>query len=133
MGGSGKESIKFSNIAISEKTYQASHARVSSFEDPHTRNLEYGKAQPTNLESTATTSVAVRAHFSGYRDLKLEKIPEVLEKPQVKKSPKGFKHLLMFGKKNHSSAACECNADSDNISCCHSGTNSAPRNEGSLL
>lgn len=64
----------------------------------------------------ATSSVSGKAHVFESRNLKLEKIPETLEKPQVKESSKGFRRLLKFGRKNHSSGAGEYNAESDNIS-----------------
>nr|GEV52865.1 hypothetical protein [Tanacetum cinerariifolium] len=69
-----------------EKNYQAPYARVSSFEDPSTRNSEYAKAPQV-------------------------KIPEVVEKPQSK----GFRRLLKLGKKSHSpSDTSSANATSDN-------------------
>lgn len=81
-----------------EKSYQAPVARVSSFEDPSTRNSEYAKApQPqTNFVGGGTE----KAYISDFNNLKLEKIPEVLEKPQVKEV-KGFRRLLKLGKKSH--------------------------------
>ena len=111
MGDANKVLPKLSSLDISEKPYQAPYARVSSFEDPCTQNSEYSKAAPVNPESAATSSV--RAHISD-TNLKLEKIPEAPEKPQVKESSKGFRRLLKFGRKNHSSA--ERNSESDNIS-----------------
>lgn len=60
--------------------------------------------------------MAVKTHVFESRDLKLEKIPEALEKPQVKESSKGIRRLLKFGRKNHSSAAGEHNLESDSIS-----------------
>lgn len=59
--------------------------------------------------------MAVKAHVFESRDLKLEKIPEALEKPQVKESSKGFRRLLKLGRKNHSSSG-DHNLESDNIS-----------------
>lgn len=41
-----------------------------------------------------------KAYISDFNNLKLEKIPEVLEKPQVKEV-KGFRRLLKLGKKSH--------------------------------
>lgn len=105
---------KLASLDIAEKPYQAPYARVSSFEDPCTKNSEYGKAAPVNPEPVATSSA--KAHILDSRNLKLEKIPEAVEKPQVKESSKGFRRLLKFGKKNHSSASGEHNSESDNIS-----------------
>ncbi|KAI8012655.1 hypothetical protein LOK49_LG06G02649 [Camellia lanceoleosa] len=43
-------------------------------------------------------------------------IPEAVEKPHVKDSPKGFRRLLKFGRKNHSSAGSELSVESDHAS-----------------
>lgn len=109
-----KEPSKSSNIA--EETYHAPYARVSSMEDPSTRNTEYGKAVPTSLEPAAIGVETVKAHVSDIRNSTLEKIPEAIEKPQVKESSKGFRRLLKFGKKSHSSASSGRNLESDNVS-----------------
>ncbi|PON94790.1 COP1-interacting protein-like protein [Trema orientale] len=114
MSDVNKVQPKLSSLDIAEKSYQAPYARVSSFEDPCTENSEYGKAAPVNSEPVATSSVKV--HISDARNLKLEKIPETLEKPQVKESSKGFRRLLKFGRKNHTSASGERNSESDNVS-----------------
>ncbi|KAI4345821.1 hypothetical protein L6164_012913 [Bauhinia variegata] len=98
-----KEPSKSSSIGIDEEAYRPPFARVSSMEDPCTGNSEYGKAPPTSLENTDVGMETIRAHVSDYRNSTLEKIPEAIEKPQVKE-PKGFKRLLKFGRKNHSSA-----------------------------
>lgn len=111
-----KELPKVSSIEIAEKPYQPPFARVSSLEDPCTKNSEYGKAAPTNLEPVATSSVTVQAHLFDSRNLKLEKIPETVDKPQVKESSKGFRRLLKFGRKNHSSGAGEHNFEADYVS-----------------
>lgn len=103
---SAKDSPKFSSIHTDEKPYQAPYARVSSMEDPCTGSSEYGKALPTNLEMVTTGAETVKAHVTtDFKNLKLEKIPEALEKPQAKESSKRIRRLLKFGRKNHSSAA----------------------------
>ncbi|PON37703.1 COP1-interacting protein-like protein [Parasponia andersonii] len=114
MGDVNKVLPKLSSLDIAEKSYQAPYARVSSFENPCTENSESGKAAPVNSEPVATSSVTV--HISDARNLKLEKMPEALEKPQVKESSKGFRRLLKFGRKNHTSASGERNSESDNVS-----------------
>ncbi|KAL6954946.1 hypothetical protein U1Q18_044388 [Sarracenia purpurea var. burkii] len=104
-----------SSVRAVEKPYQAPYARVSSLEDSCSENSEYGKVPSTNLE-TVTMGVGTetaQAKVSGFENLKLAKIPEILEKPQVKESQKGFRRLLKFGKKNHSSAADEQSVVSD--------------------
>ncbi|XVF62835.1 hypothetical protein PTKIN_Ptkin09bG0040500 [Pterospermum kingtungense] len=116
MSNTEKESSKFSKSSDTEKPYQAPFARVSSLEDPCTEISEYGRAPPTSLQTATTESESVRALVANYNNLKLEKIPEVLDKPQVKESSKGFRRLLKFGKKSHSSAASERSIESDSVS-----------------
>ncbi|XVF28579.1 hypothetical protein REPUB_Repub15cG0042200 [Reevesia pubescens] len=111
-----KESSKFPSSNVIEKPYQAPFARVSSLEDPCTEILEYGRAPPTSMQAAATESENVRALVADAKNLKLEKIPEVLDKPQIKESSKGFRRLLKFGRKNHSSATSEHSIDSDSVS-----------------
>lgn len=98
-----ESSPKNLSVDIAEKPYKAPYARISSLEDPCTKNSEYSKAPLTNLEM-ATTSVVETAKVLSYdfRNMKLEKIPEVLEKPHGKESSKGIRRLLKFGRKNHS-------------------------------
>ncbi|XP_028769626.1 COP1-interacting protein 7 isoform X2 [Neltuma alba] len=105
-----------SNIGIDKETYHAPFARVSSMEDPCQGNSEYGKAPSTNTEIAPFVMETVRAHVADSRNSTLEKIPEVVEKPQVKESSKGFRRLLKFGRKNHSSATSGHNTESDNAS-----------------
>lgn len=109
-----ESSPKNLSVDIAEKPYTAPYARISSLEDPCTKNSEYSKAPPTNLDM-ATTSVVETAKVLSYdfRNMKLEKIPEVLEKPHGKESSKGIRRLLKFGRKNHS----ECNvSEADAVS-----------------
>nr|KYP38067.1 hypothetical protein KK1_040714 [Cajanus cajan] len=116
MDNTEKEPSKSSSLSIAGETYHAPYARVSSMEDPSTRNSEYGKATPTSLEAAAIGMETVKAHVYNIGNSTLEKIPEANEKPQVKESSsKGFRRLLKFGKKSHSSAA-ERNTESDNAS-----------------
>ncbi|RZB87881.1 COP1-interacting protein 7 isoform C [Glycine soja] len=111
-----KETSKSSSLCIAGETYHAPYARVSSMEDPSTRNSEYGKAAPSSLETAAIGVETVKVHVSNIGNSTLEKIPEAIEKPQVKESSsKGFRRLLKFGKKSHSSAA-ERHTESDNVS-----------------
>ncbi|KAK7391722.1 hypothetical protein VNO78_20141 [Psophocarpus tetragonolobus] len=111
-----KEPTRSSSLSIAGETYQAPYARVSSMEDPSTRNCEYAKASITSFETAVIGLETVKAHVSNIGNSELEKIPEAVEKPQVKESSaKGFKRFLKFGKKSHSSAA-ERNTESDNIS-----------------
>ncbi|KDP40353.1 hypothetical protein JCGZ_02351 [Jatropha curcas] len=109
-----KEPPKHSSTGIAEKPYQAPFARVSSLEDPCTRNSEYSKAPPTSSQTATAGMETVRAQIYDPKSLKLEKIPEALDKPQAKESSKGFRRLLKFGKKSHTTS--ERNAELDNIS-----------------
>lgn len=108
-----KESPESSSINLSKKPYQAPYARVSSIEDPCTRNSEYGKAPETSLDAVPASVVSIKAHASDFEKLKLEKIPETSEKHQVKESSKGFRRLLKLGRKNSSSTAESDNASGD--------------------
>ncbi|KAI8560865.1 hypothetical protein RHMOL_Rhmol04G0288900 [Rhododendron molle] len=108
-----KEAQNSSSVRTSGKPYQAPYARLSSLEDPCTANPENGKTASTKLE---TETMGVKTQVSGFEDLKLAMIPESLAKVQVKESPKGFKRLLMFAKKNHSSVAGAHSVESDNAS-----------------
>ena len=104
-------------------------------EDPCTGNSEYSKAPPVSSEIMTTGTEIVKALVSDSRNLRLEKIPESLEKPQVKESSKGIRRLLKFGRKNHSSATGERNTESDNVTGSEvddSGTNSVSTSEGSM-
>ncbi|RWR83990.1 titin [Cinnamomum micranthum f. kanehirae] len=100
------------SISVKEKPYQAPFARASSLEDPCTSNLEYGNAPPVTSEMETITETG-KVHISDSTDLNsAEVIPGSLEKPRGKES-KGFRRLLKFGRKSHSSAAGEHNVDSD--------------------
>ncbi|XP_058770758.1 COP1-interacting protein 7-like [Vicia villosa] len=113
MDNTEKEPSKSSSICIAEEAYHAPYARVSSMEDPSTRNSEYGKAAPTSLETAAIGTDTGKARVSDLRN-SLEKIPETTEKPHVKESAKGFRRLLKFGKKSHSPTT--RNTETDNVS-----------------
>ncbi|KAK1369628.1 hypothetical protein POM88_035720 [Heracleum sosnowskyi] len=107
-------STTFSNIGISEEPYQAPFARVSSIEDPCTRNSEYGKVSTSSLLSVTTKTT--ENHTSHSENMKFEKNLQGDEKPLTKESSKGFRRFLKMGRKNHSSTATEQNAEVDNTS-----------------
>ncbi|GKU85732.1 hypothetical protein SLEP1_g357 [Rubroshorea leprosula] len=113
MSNAKKESLHLSGIGVTERAYQAPYARVSSLEDPCAENSEYGKGPPTGLQIAVTDRDTVNTHVSNANNLRLEKIPEALEKPQIKES-KGFRRLLKFGRKNHNPCSSERNVESDN-------------------
>nr|XP_027116594.1 COP1-interacting protein 7 [Coffea arabica]XP_027116595.1 COP1-interacting protein 7 [Coffea arabica] len=105
-----EESSKSLEVSAAEKPYHAPFARISSLEDPCTRNSDYGKAVPT---SSGTTTSA-KAYVVNEKSLQIETIPEALAKVQVKESPKGLRKLLKFGKKSHSTAAGDQSLELDN-------------------
>lgn len=105
-------STTFPSIGISEEPYQAPFARVSSIEDPCTRNSEYGKVPESSLLSVTTKTA--EKHTSHSENMKFEKNLTGDEKPLIKDSSKGFRRFLKMGRKNHSSTAIEQNAEIDN-------------------
>lgn len=128
---------KSSSIHITDEAYHAPHARVSSLEDCCTRNSEHGKVPTTSLDSASLGMETFRSRVSDSRNSTLEKIPEVIEKPQVKESSKGLRRLLKFGRKNHNSPTAGRDMESDNTSIDGSeaneiGTNGSS-NEGSMI
>ncbi|XP_077252855.1 COP1-interacting protein 7-like isoform X2 [Tasmannia lanceolata] len=108
-----EELLKFSSNRATEKSYQAPYAQSSFLEDPCTRNLEKSKVPIVSSEMVTNTET-VKVHASDFTNPKSqEQFPETLEKSRVKESSKGFKRLLKFRRKNHSSAAGEQSMDSD--------------------
>lgn len=107
-------STTFSSIVISEEPYQAPFARVSSVEDPCTRNSEYGKVPASSLLSVTTKTT--EKHTPHSENMKFEKNLKGDEKPLIKESSKGFRRFLKMGRKNHSLTATEQNAEIDNTS-----------------
>lgn len=105
-----EESSKNLEVNAAEKPYQAPFARISSLEDPCTRNSDYGKAAPTS----SGTTTAAKTYVVNEKSLQIDTIPEALARVQVKESPKGLRKLLKFGKKSHSSAAGDQSIESDN-------------------
>lgn len=103
---------KFANIGST--VYRAPYARVSSVEDPCTRNLEFAKALPSSSDIGSTVKEIGKAHAPDIHTVRVDNNPEAAERTQVKESPKGFKRLLRFGKKNHTSGGAESNGASMN-------------------
>ncbi|XP_043692116.1 COP1-interacting protein 7-like isoform X2 [Telopea speciosissima] len=111
-----EELPKVSSISVSNKPYQAPFARNSSLEDPCTTNLEFSKAPATSSDMEATSAETTKAHVFNFTAVNSSgKNPEALEKPRGKESA-GFRRLLKFGKKSHSSTAAERNVESDKLS-----------------
>ncbi|XP_039063303.1 uncharacterized protein LOC120207988 [Hibiscus syriacus] len=110
-----KELSKVTSSSVTGKPDEGPFARVSSSEPPQSEVPENSRASPTRLQATVTESESVRARVADSKNLKLEIIPEVSDKLQVKESSKGFWRLLKFGKKNHSSATSEPCIKSDGV------------------
>ncbi|XP_058101569.1 COP1-interacting protein 7-like isoform X2 [Magnolia sinica] len=112
----GDEMPNASSIGVAETPYHAPYARNLSLEDPCTSNLECSKTTTINSEM-ATSTETVKLRISDFTDPNFqEEISKEVEKPRGKESSKGFRRLLKFGRKNHSSAVTEPNVDSDNLS-----------------
>ncbi|XP_077229466.1 uncharacterized protein LOC143862325 isoform X2 [Tasmannia lanceolata] len=110
-----KDLPKFSSNSAAEKPYQVLYARASSLEDPCTSNLQYSKVSPV-ISEISTSTETIEVHVSDFTDPNsLEQFPETVEKSRGKESSKGFKRLLKFARKNHSSAAGEHSVDSDKV------------------
>ncbi|XP_021752124.1 uncharacterized protein LOC110717670 isoform X2 [Chenopodium quinoa] len=103
-----KVSQDLSQVATHKKPYQPPYARVSSLEDPCMSESVYGKAPPTSIEMEATAMQTTKVHVSDAHKPGL-----VMSEADSGKSSKGFKRLLMFGKKN--STASERNIESDKV------------------
>ncbi|CAM8915012.1 unnamed protein product [Rhodiola kirilowii] len=109
-----EKNLSKSPVGETGKPYQAPYARVSSLEEPCTRNSEYVKAPPTT-SNTETSFGAEATEVSVVKVVQrnFERVSDVLEKPCVKEPSKGgFKRLLKFGKKNLSSSS-DLSADID--------------------
>lgn len=127
-----KEPTKSSSIHITDKTYHSPHVRVSSLEDCSTQSSEYGKAPCASFDSASIGMETFRSRVSDSRNSTLEKIPEVIEKPQVKESSKGLRRLLKFGRKNHDSPPAAGRNSIDGSEANETGKNASP-NEGSMI
>ncbi|XP_014514245.1 COP1-interacting protein 7 isoform X1 [Vigna radiata var. radiata] len=121
-----KEPTKSSSIHITDKTYHSPHVRVSSLEDCSTQSSEYGKAPCASFDSASIGMETFRSRVSDSRNSTLEKIPEVIEKPQVKESSKGLRRLLKFGRKNHDSPPAAGRNSIDGSEANETGKNASP-------
>lgn len=98
----------------SGQPYQAPYARVSSMEDPSTRQTEYGKATSASSGMLSIAEETVKAHVPNIKALEMGKKQITPEKTSVKESPKGLRRLLKFGgKKNHASSSVNQSVDSE--------------------
>ena len=130
----GSEPQKFSNLTVTEKSYQAPYARVTSLEDPAAPNLGYGGVPASESEMAAehAENGSITVHVSGFKNSSLTDIThETHEKPRSKES-KGFRKLLKFGRKSHGSASGEGNLDSDASSVDDPTVTAASSNDGKI-
>lgn len=91
------------------------YPRVSSMEDSSTAELKDTSAHNKNTGALSTETTI--SQVSGFRDLSLsEESLESSGKSQGKEHSKGFKRLLMFGRKNVGSSAVEPSSESEKSS-----------------
>ncbi|KAL8486664.1 hypothetical protein ACS0TY_023383 [Phlomoides rotata] len=111
---SQKDPPTFARRTASEQPYQAPFARVSSMEDPSTRQTEYCKAPLASSGMLSIAEETVRAHVPNVKALEMGKKQITPEKISVKESSKGLRRLLKFGgKKNHASSSVDQSVDSE--------------------
>ncbi|XP_009382002.2 COP1-interacting protein 7 [Musa acuminata AAA Group] len=105
---------KFSNSTTAEKPYQAPSARATSLKDPViTKSGSDGDLPASESEIVAMPAESKMKHVSGFENPSLgNQTHETHEKPRSKET-KGFRKLLKFGRKSHSSASGEGNLQSD--------------------
>ena len=115
--------------SVTENFYQAPYARATSLEDPAASNLGYTGAPNVQSELASIHTESVKARISNFSDL-IDQTNES-EKPRSKES-KGFRKLLKFGRKSHSSASGEGNMDSDG-SVADDQTEAGSSNDGRVL
>lgn len=92
---------KSSNLPVTsslKKSDEVPSAQVSSLEY---RSSNYGKVQLTSLGSASVKTGEL--HNSGFKHMKLEKVPQALE--PVKGKTKSVKRFLKLGRRNHSSTS----------------------------
>ncbi|THU54876.1 hypothetical protein C4D60_Mb11t00670 [Musa balbisiana] len=99
---------KFSNSTTAEKPYQAPFARATSLKDPViTKSGSDGDLPASESEIVAMPAESKMNHVSGFENPSLgNQTHETHEKPRSKET-KGFRKLLKFGRKSHSSASGE--------------------------
>ncbi|CAL9124532.1 unnamed protein product [Musa textilis] len=105
---------KFSNSTTADKPYQAPFAIATSLKDPViAKSGSDGDVPASESEIVAMPAEGKMNHVSGFENPSLgNQTHETHEKPQSKET-KGFRKLLNFGRKSHSSASGEGNLRSD--------------------
>ncbi|RWW75268.1 hypothetical protein BHE74_00016715, partial [Ensete ventricosum] len=127
------EPRKFSNSTAVEKNYQAPSSRSTPLDDHVTTNLGNDGGQHTSeSEMVAICAEDTMTNISNFENLSLGgQTQETYEKPRGKEL-KGFRKLLKFGRKSHSSALGEGNIDSDALSVDDQTVGVASSNDGKI-
>ncbi|KAG9136095.1 hypothetical protein Leryth_003720 [Lithospermum erythrorhizon] len=99
-----------------EEPYLPPYARNSSLEEPCTGNSEYGKAPPVCSDMESTGKETDKAYVADVKTASVDVVPEAMDKTEVRESSKGFRRLLNFAKKSHTSATGHQSVDLDNSS-----------------
>lgn len=108
---SERDPSNFGNITKDGKSYQVLHTRVSSLGD-HTQQSNYGKVPLVRTEQLSRAEDKVRMHVPDVKAPHLDK-HQLLSEKSSKDSPKGFRRLLKFGKKSHTSSSMDQSFESD--------------------
>lgn len=108
-----KDPPNFASNTVSEQSYRAPYAHVSSREDPCNHRTDYGKAPLASSGLPPKAEETLKALVPDIKTLKVDKNQVNSEKTSVKESSKGFRRLLKFGKKNHSSSSVDRSVDSE--------------------
>lgn len=100
-------------LAAVEKPYQAPFARVTSLENAPANRPAYPHPLPVQESETLVRAESIRARVPDpVYTVSVEETREANEKPRCKES-KGFRKLLKFGRKSHTSALADGTMDSD--------------------
>jgi hypothetical protein len=106
-----KDETEELTLSAVEKPYQAPFARVTSLENDSATIHAYPHALPVESE-TPVHAESIRARvLDPVSTVSVEETPEANEKPRNKES-KGFRKLLKFGRKSHTSGTMDSDASS---------------------
>ncbi|WOL15934.1 hypothetical protein Cni_G24716 [Canna indica] len=107
------EPQNFSNSAVTKNPYQAPYARATSLEDPVTTNLGHDGQAASKSGMVPIRAQNIATHVANFEKLSLgDQTCDTIEKPRNKEA-KGFRKLLKFGRKSHSSVTGEGSIDSE--------------------
>uniref|UniRef100_A0A0E0KLX3 COP1-interacting protein 7 n=1 Tax=Oryza punctata TaxID=4537 RepID=A0A0E0KLX3_ORYPU len=107
-----KDETEELTLSAVEKPYQAPFARVTSLENDSAIIHAYPHALPVQESETPVHAESIRAQvLDPVSTVSVEETPEANEKPRNKES-KGFRKLLKFGRKSHTSITMDSDASS---------------------